>query len=143
MHRGFTLIELLGVIALLGILALITVPLIDNSLNKSKTKLTASQEKQIIKGAKELFSAVDENGLLKYADCLPGKTEECALESGFERTSTTTVELTLETIQNEGFLPLDIKDPGNEKSYNPKTTIIKVTKEESGYTYEVIPEYYE
>lgn len=33
---GFTLIELLGVIIILGVLALITFPIIDNSIKKSK-----------------------------------------------------------------------------------------------------------
>ena len=39
MKKGFTLVEVLAVITILGILSLITVPIISNSVEKSKQKL--------------------------------------------------------------------------------------------------------
>ena len=43
MKKGFTLAELLGVIAILGIIAMITVPVIDRSLNQGKSNLSETQ----------------------------------------------------------------------------------------------------
>ena len=46
MKKGFTLIELLGVIVILGILAVIAVPVIDSSINKNKENLYQTQIQQ-------------------------------------------------------------------------------------------------
>ena len=56
MKRGFTLAELLGVIAILGIIAMITVPVIDRSLNQGKSNLSETQEQQLIKGLKDYYA---------------------------------------------------------------------------------------
>lgn len=114
-NRGFTLAELLGVIAILSILALITIPVIDNSLKTSKEELYKTQEKQIIQGAKDYFamnlSKLPENGK--------------------------TVDVTLNDIQKEGYLPSEIKNPATDKNFSPTTTV-RVTRVEDGYKYELL-----
>jgi len=52
MKKGFTLIELLGVIVLLGVLSLLIVPVVNNMMIESREQLAASQEKAILKAAK-------------------------------------------------------------------------------------------
>lgn len=49
--QGFTLIELLAVIAILGIIATITVPVVINAINNSKIKACEEQERVIINAA--------------------------------------------------------------------------------------------
>lgn len=53
MKKGFTLVELLGVLVILGLLALITVPIITNSINSSKKNLKEVEIKNIVKAAKD------------------------------------------------------------------------------------------
>ena len=43
--KGFTLIELLAVISLLAIVALITVPIVDNALTENRNTLNETQKK--------------------------------------------------------------------------------------------------
>ncbi|MBR2840580.1 MAG: prepilin-type N-terminal cleavage/methylation domain-containing protein [Bacilli bacterium] len=47
MKKGFTLIELLAVIVILGLIALITVPIVLDSLNSTKSELSKEQVRQI------------------------------------------------------------------------------------------------
>lgn len=51
--KGFTLVELIGVITLLAIIALITVPIINSSIKKSNEKIYNEQISSIINGAKK------------------------------------------------------------------------------------------
>lgn len=112
-NRGFTLVELLGVIAILGILALITIPVIDSSLNKSKDELYATQEKQIIKGAKDYYT--------EHLTALP-------------QTNGQVKTITINELQKAGYLPYDIKNPKTDKNF-ASTTTIKVTKNGNNYKY--------
>jgi prepilin-type N-terminal cleavage/methylation domain-containing protein len=50
--KGFTLVELLGVLILIAVIGVITVPTVNRIINNSKSKAIAIQEKEIIKGAK-------------------------------------------------------------------------------------------
>ena len=49
--KGFTLVELLAVITLLGLIALITIPAITNTMSKQKEKLYYDQLNQLILAA--------------------------------------------------------------------------------------------
>ena len=118
MKKGFTLAELLGVIAVLGIIAMIAFPLMDRSITDSDEKLYNTQINQIIKGAKSYYA--------DNLDLLNQITED---KQG---------EVSLETLQKEGYLPIDIKNPRTEKNFEGETQII-VTKENNKYNYEVIP----
>ncbi len=52
MKKGFTLAELLGVIIILGIVALISIPLINKMIKDSKTDAYNAQVKIIVEAAK-------------------------------------------------------------------------------------------
>lgn len=54
-NKGFTLIELLCAIAILSILSLITIPLINGSLNHARDNLRSIQRQQLIKALKKLL----------------------------------------------------------------------------------------
>lgn len=71
MKKGFTLIELLAVIALLGLIALLTYPTIGSVLFDSKEKVYDEQVARIIQASKR-YTAV-------HFDALPGGTESTYL----------------------------------------------------------------
>ena len=56
--KGFTLVELIGVIILLSAIALISVPIINNSIKNTKEKTYNSQIDTIIKAAKRYVTEV-------------------------------------------------------------------------------------
>lgn len=60
--KGFTLIEIIAVITILGIIALITVPVVNNSLKNAKEKMLEEQKTRIVDAAKEY--ALDSNRIL-------------------------------------------------------------------------------
>lgn len=96
-NNGFTLIELLGVIVILTILSLITIPIIDVSLNRGKEGLSDTQRNQIIKALKDYY---EEN-----FDELNGVSDDennpTCKDANF--------------LQDRGYLPADIKDPKTNK----------------------------
>mgnify|MGYP006070459855 CR=1 FL=1 len=90
---GFTLIELLGVLIILAIIALITFPIIDNVLTNSRQQAYERSIDGIIEASKMYVTS---QGLIP---------------------STTTKQLSLQTLINSGFLEdKDIIDPRNNES---------------------------
>ena len=114
MKKGFTLAELLGVIAVLGIIALITLPAIDKSLDKGKSELYDTQIQQLKKGLKDYLS---EN--IKQ---MPKDDGEILCKS-------------IDELQKNGNLPLDIKNPKTNESFSLKTKVCvqKITNNEFKY----------
>ena len=86
---GFTLIELLGVIVILSILSLITIPIIDRSLNQGKENLSDIQKGQLIKALKNYYTEhLSEFNAVMDSDCK-----------------------TVGQLKENGYLPTDLKDP--------------------------------
>lgn len=56
MKKGFTLMELLAVIAILGIVTVITAPIITGSINESKNSAYERQKNLIIEAARSYMS---------------------------------------------------------------------------------------
>lgn len=105
MKKGFTIVELLAVITLLGILSLISVPLIETTITKNKDKLYKSQINTIREGAK--IWAIHNNKIL------PKENGE-------------TLNVNLEILKSSGFVESKIKNPKNDKCfYNNMNIIIK------------------
>lgn len=88
-NKGFTLVELLAVIIILGIIALITFPVIDNSIKKSK-----------------------EEALKRTIDAIENASYRYSVENdiGYPDIANKEV-LKLEQLQDAGFLEKDIINP--------------------------------
>lgn len=114
--KGFTLAELLGVIAILGVIALITVPAINRSLDSGRDDLYETQIEQLKKGAEDYYT--------KNLDEMPDMEGVIACK-------------TLEDLQNEGYLPLDIKNPKTDKPFSALTKVCVEKKGEAEYLYSV------
>lgn len=63
-QKGFTLIELLAVIVILGIIAVIAIPMIGNIISKSKDDSSLATARQIYDAAR-LYVTAEENGAFK------------------------------------------------------------------------------
>ena len=92
LKKGFTLIELLGVLIILAIISLITIPIIDNSLSDSRNAAYERAVDSIVNAAKNYSASTD----LGYP----------------QRKSP----LFVSQLQDEGFLTLDIKSPIDESN---------------------------
>lgn len=99
-NKGFTLIELLGVIVILTILSLITIPIIDRSLNQGKEGLSKTQERQIINGLKNYYA--------EHVSELNDINEKC---------------MTVSDLQANGYLPASIKDPKTNDEIDKETKV--------------------
>lgn len=53
MRKGFSLVELLAVLVILGLLSLISIPLVNSSLKKSREKARVVQINEIVKASKK------------------------------------------------------------------------------------------
>ncbi len=119
MKKGFTLIELLAVLTVLGIIALISFPLVTKQINESKEKSYKNQVKTIINAAHRW--AFDNDDLLPYED-----------------TDFDSITVYLESIQASGYLQAsEIIDPRTEEVM---TGCIEITYdiEYSQHNYEYI-----
>ena len=108
MKNGFTLAELLGVIAILGIIAMITVPVIDRSLDQGRSNLSKAQVKQLEKGLEDYYA--------EHIRELPKNIGDRKC-------------MKINDLQNKGYLPLDIKNPSKideSESYTIEEIIDKM-----------------
>ncbi|ETT50001.1 type II secretion system protein [Paenibacillus sp. FSL P4-0338] len=74
-EKGFTLIELLAVIVILGIIAVIAVPLIGNIINKSKEDSDLATARQIY-DASRLYITAEKNGVFETVTINDGDTDK-------------------------------------------------------------------
>lgn len=114
MKKGFTLIELVGVIIILGVIAAITIPIVDKSIKESKETLYNAQIENIIESAKAWMS-------------------DNAVGMPYELSSFT---LTLGELQDDGYADKDIENPRTGGYFGRSTTIV-VTNENGSLKYEV------
>lgn len=108
-NKAFTLVELLGVIVLLGILSIVIIPKVGDSLENSKETALLTQEEQIKKAAYDFL--IDHTELL-------GETD--------------TITLKLGTLKQGGYLPIKLKNPKTRKPLSNESTIT-ITKNENKY----------
>ena len=112
-NKGFSLVELLAVLAILAILALVAVPITTSVIKVMREKTNEAQEKLIIKGAQLWVSQNDKLLSDEVGDVYT---------------------LYVETIQNDNYLtPKQLKDL--EKSQDLNNACVKITTEESRYSY--------
>ena len=115
MKKGFTLAELLGVIIILGVIALITFPIVNRNIRESQEQLYATQLEEI-----ELAA---EKWAYKNVDLLPINEGE-------------TITVTLLTLKESGDLPLDVRDPRTEELM-PNDMVVTIEFTNNTYTFTV------
>ena len=116
LQKGFTLIEVLGVIVVLSVISLITVPIIDKTLNNGKKNLDEVQKKQLIKALKDYYTDYEH-----YKEITEGE-EVC---------------LTIDELNKTGYLPNNVKNMKSGSQYDRDTKVcVKKTCFESDSYYE-------
>lgn len=108
-NKAFTLVELLGVIVLLGILGVVIIPKVGDSITNSKETALVTQEEQIKKGALDFL--IDNTELLEEND---------------------TITIKLGVLKQGGYLPINIKNPKTKKDLSNESTIT-ITKNGNNY----------
>lgn len=104
--RGFTLVELLAVIVILGLIALVSVPAITGLLKSGKEDLANSQKDTVELAAKNWASDVSNVSKLPSAD---GDS----------------ICINLDTLQKQGYVDMDLKNPKTGKNYTAGHVEIK------------------
>lgn len=103
-NKAFTLVELLGVIVILGIIATITVPIVQRTILEQTEEAYQDQVTSFEKAAKSYVASDVYNMATR---CL-------------NRTCT----VSLDTLQKEGFLPSgDIVNPKTDENFNMENTV--------------------
>lgn len=105
--KGFTLIELMGVIMILGVIALIAIPVVDRQLKESKKDLSQTQ-KENIKDAAKMWAA-------KNIYNLPESGASCYIKYS--------------DLTSGGYLKEELKDPNTNVEFSDDTVSIKVEKD--------------
>lgn len=114
MKKGFTLAELLGVIVILSLIALITVPAITDALQNYKIKLCNTQLEEIISAAKTWGA----DNLVK-------------LPSSEGQTKT----VSLKTLSDYGYIDAVIQNPVTKENFDLETTTVTITKQGKKFVY--------
>lgn len=112
-QKGFTLIELLAVIVILGIIAVIAIPLIGNVISNAKEDSDVATARQIY-DASRLYIVGESNG--KFND------------------STNAVTVTIDQMQDKGYLDKPLSLPSSKKvisggtvTYTPEGQLASVS----------------
>ena len=100
--KGFTLVELLGVITVLAIIGVITMPIVNKTIKDSKEKAYKAQIKEIEKAAED-YTAENMNLVLDGTTLCPSNNP----------VAITTIDV--DTLMDEGYIPEDTKDPRTEE----------------------------
>ena len=114
--NGFTLAELLGVIVLLSLVSIITIPAVTDSLSNYKGRVCKAQLDEIVSAARTWAN----DNVLK----LPTGNDEF-------RT------VTLEELSEYGYIDGTIQNPVTKKNFDPKTTKVVITRSGKRYTYKI------
>lgn len=113
-NKGFTLVELLGVIVILGILAMITVPIIQRTIVDNTNEVYEEQIDSFERAAKN-YVGEDIFNMTKY------QTETCTV--------------TLRELQEKGLLPSgEIINPKTDESFK-MDNVVEITYDGTRFSY--------
>lgn len=115
--NGFTLIEVLAVIIILGVIGLIVMPVVTNSLKESKADLYKIQISNIKEAAKT-WSADNINKL--------------PTETGGNKN------ITLKVLQDEGYIDQNITNPKTDSEFEPTKVCVNIKFNGKKYIYTVL-----
>lgn len=134
-NKGFTLVELIAVIVILGLISLIAIPTVNNSIIKYKDKLEADAIKNIEQAAKN-WAADNINKLPNSVyDKSEGATNlymtypDIDTEQDFSE-----LKIKLSNLQNTGYIDSTVKNPKDNKEFCTTATVT-IRKTNTGYTY--------
>lgn len=116
MKRGFTLVELLGIIVVLGIIATIVTPIIQNTLSENKDTVYNSLVEQIKGTAKDYLSV--------NSEILPTEENDYSI-------------VKIGDIKKEGLIQISIKNPKTDNIISNES-YVKVAKKGNNYIYDVV-----
>lgn len=138
-NKGFTLIEVLSVIVIIAILGLIAVPSVISSINKSKDSTYAISIKNIKTASQELFEELEFNQSTIYHYNQNGNstgTPVTIIKNDSDQTAALTItkiEVTLQTLINNGFLAGTNNTDTNSSNKNKKVLINPKTDVDIGF----------
>lgn len=121
-NKGFTLVELLAVVTLLGIIALIAIPVVTNAMSKQKEKLYYDQLNQLIKAA--------QNWGTDNVDALRELPANC----GESFNSDITLKTLIDGNEDVSYLNKDFINPKTKENFSNET-YVKVYKQGKNYLY--------
>ena len=107
--KAFTLVELLGVIIILGILGLVIIPKVGNTITNGQEQAYKAQETTIRKAANDFL--LDNTDLLEDGN---------------------TVTIKLGVLKQKGYLPINIKNPKTKTNFSNESRIV-IEKEDEHY----------
>lgn len=113
--QGFTLAELLGVIVILGLIAMITIPAVNKSIKRYRNDLYQIQLDNIIEAARSWGT----DHLLELPE-----------------TEGASITVTIATLQEEGYLKDEIKNPIDKEPFKTSATV-QITRSGKGYQYTI------
>lgn len=112
--KAFTLVELLGVIVILGIIGMITTPIVQNAIDKNNVKTCEDQIKSFEKAAKNYISS-----------------------NPFSNLNDGTTTITIGKLQDEGYIEdSELKNPKGGNFSKNSIVIITYNGTKITYTYE-------
>jgi prepilin-type N-terminal cleavage/methylation domain-containing protein len=114
--NGFTLAELLGVIVILSLISVITIPAVTSSLNTYKERLCNSQLDQIISATRAWAT----DNIVK----LPTENGK-------------SYQVSLRELTQYGYIDDDIKNPISKTDFDLDSTIITITRVNKTYSYQI------
>lgn len=112
--KAFTLAELLGVIVILGIIGLVAITIVDNSMKKGRYETCIAQETNLIEATKNLLT--DRPGLLPNS----GSTS-----------------IKVSKLKSDGYIDDKLENPMTNKPYDDNDSVTISTNNGKKFTYEV------
>ncbi len=132
MKKGFTLVELLAVILIIGMLALIAVPIIRTSIKNYREQLLEHQEENFLIACKlwgsnhlELLPTLDDTSEATLSEVKNGSKTEFGV-----------LVLTYGDLLDEGVIE-ETKNPVTQENFEANSYQFRITKQGESYNYTI------